>query len=115
MNHEEVRRQITPLERARRTDARAHGGRADEEHDHRAERCEVHGINAGDAVLQEAAIAKALQLQALQIDVRQDEAREREKQVDPQIAVRHQTELTHAEAQMVLEMVQKHPERRQKA
>ena len=38
-----------------------------------------------------------------------------EEEVDPKVTIRDQPKLTHSEAQMVLKMVQKHPERRNKS
>jgi hypothetical protein len=114
MDHQQMRRQIGELERVRRADARAQRCRAHEQHDHRRQRREVHGIDPRQAVLEKAAIAKPARLQALQIDVRQDEAGEGKEEVDPQIPVCDQPKAAQIKAQMVLEMVQKHPKRRDK-
>ena len=75
----------------------------------------MHRVNPRDPVLEEAAIAKSAALELAQIDVRQDEARERKEKVDPKVTIRHQPKLTHSKPQMVLKMVQKHPKRRDKS
>ena len=48
------------------------------------------------------AAAKPAALKARQIDVGQDEAREGEEEVDPEVTIRHQSKLTHFKPQMVL-------------
>ena len=114
MDEQQVRREIGDLEPIGRAFAHAQQGSSGKQRQHRAKRHQVHGVNPRQPVLEEAAIAEAAALKLGQIDVSEDEAGQGKEEVDAQIAVRDQAKAAEVEAQMVLEMVQQDPERRQK-
>jgi hypothetical protein len=82
MDHQEVGGQVGKLKGVRigLSDAQDRGRR--EEDQHRAEGGEVHGVNPGKPVFQKAAIGEAPLADLGQVNVRQDEAGEGEKEID---------------------------------
>jgi hypothetical protein len=101
-----------PWIKSHRIEPRAQPQRRQPDEDRRAQGHQVNRIDARETRPQERTIIEAPVLHSTGVDVAEDEARQDEKQIHPQITLGHQACVPEPKVEMVPEVVDQNPQRR---